>query len=253
MRKVENYLYDIKKLLDQRNFEEAQILINRCSIDNLTVNEQAELLLYCGVCSFEIEGLDNAEEDYMKCITFCEKNEIDDWSTPYYELSLVYFQKYIYGKEKSNLEKSISFCQKALELSLDNSLTKKTSGFYTYCEDTPESYIQIAMHLGVLYQTLENYEKSIEILLLCKTVCRHMYNLYLLGQVYDELGTSYVLSGNQITGLYYYNKSLIAKSKNDNKRGQMITFQHMIQLLDENSIDKEQVKRITERCVEEQI
>ena len=130
---------------------------------------------------------------------------------------------------------------------------EKQAGFYKYYEDTPESYIQIAMQLGVLYQTLEDYEKSIEILLLCKTICRHMYNLYLLGVVYDELGTSYVLSGDQITGLYYYNKSLVAKSKNGNEKGQMITFQHMIQLCVENSIDKKQVQRITELCIEEQV
>lgn len=190
--KMEQYLYDIKKLLYQRDFEEAQILINKCSIDNLTVNEQAELLLYRGVCSFEMEGMHKAEEDYMKCIMFCEENKIYDWPDPYYELSLVYFQKYIYGKEKIYLEKSISFCQKALDLALDNSIAEKQSGFCTYYEDTPETYIQIAIQLGVLYQTLKDYEKSIKILLLCKTVCRHIYNLYLLGQVYDELGTSYV-------------------------------------------------------------
>ena len=248
-----HYLYDIKKLLDQRNFEEAQILINKCKTDNLTIDEQAELLLYRGICSYEMKGMEKAEEDYMKCIMFCEENKIDNWSTPYYELSLAYFQKYTYGKEKIDLEKSISFCQQALDLGLGNSLIEKKSGFYTYYEDNPESYIQIAIHLGVLYQTQEDYEKSIEILLLCKTVCRHMYNLYILGQVYDELGTSYVLSGDQITGLYYYNKSLIAKSKNGNKKGQMITVQHMIQLLDENSFDKEQAQRIAELCIKEQV
>ena len=80
-----------------------------------------------------------------------------------------------------------------------------------------------------------------------------MYNLYLLGQVYDELGTSYILSGDQITGLYYYNKSLIAKSKNGNQRGQMITFQHMAQLLDVSSVDQEQTQRITWLCAKEQV
>lgn len=250
---MENCLYDIKKLLDQRNYEEAQTLINKCSIDNLTLAEQAELLLYRGICSYEMMGMEKAEEDYMKCIMFCEENKIDDWFTPYYELSLVYFQKYMYGNERIDLEKSISFCQKALDLALDNSLIQKKSGLCIYYEDTPESYIQMAIQLGVLYQTLENYEKSIEILLLCKTVCRHIYNLYLLGQVYDELGTSYVLSGNQVAGLYYYNKSMIVKSKNGNKKGQMITFQHMMQLLDENSIDKEQAQRIAKLCVEERV
>lgn len=248
---MEHCLYDIKKSLDQRNFEEAQILIKKCSIDKLTVAEQAELLLYRGICSFEMMGMEKAEEDYMKCIMFCEENKIDDWPTPYYELCLVYFQKYMYGEEKIDLEKSISFCQKALDLALDNSITEKKSGFFIYYEDTPESYIQIAIQLGVLHQTLENYEKSIEILLLCKTVCRHIYNLYLLGQVYDELGTSYILSGNQVAGLYYYNKSLIVKSKNGNIRGQLITFQHMLQLLDENAVDKEQAQRITKLCLEE--
>lgn len=250
---MDHYLYAIKEALDQRNYEKAQTLINKCSIDNLTVSEQAKLLLYRGICSFEMIGIEKAEEDYMKCIMFCEENKIDNWPTPYYELSLVYFQKYMYGTEKEVLEKSISFCQKALDLALDNSIAEKKSGFCIYYEDTPETYIQMAIQLGVLYQILENYEKSIEILLLCKTVCRHIYNLYLLGQVYDELATSYVLSGNQVAGLYYYNKSLIAKSKNGNKRGQIITFQHMIQLLDENSIDKEQAQRILKLCVEERV
>ena len=109
---MEHCLYDIKKSLDQRNFEEAQILIKKCSIDKLTVAEQAELLLYRGICSFEMMGMEKAEEDYMKCIMFCEENKIDDWPTPYYELCLVYFQKYMYGEEKIDLEKSISFCQK---------------------------------------------------------------------------------------------------------------------------------------------
>lgn len=250
---MENCLDDIQKLLDQRNFKKAQTLIDKCHIDNLTITEQAYLLLCCGICSFELEGMDKAEEDYMKCIKFCIDNKIDDWPTPYYELSLVFLQKYTFRQEKKDLEKSISFCQKALDLALDHSFVQKTSGLYIYYEDTPESYIQMAIQLGVLYQALGNYEKSIEILLLCKAVCRYMYNLYLLGQVYDELGTSYILSGDQITGLYYYNKSLIAKSKNGNQRGQMITFQHMAQLLDVSSVDQEQTQRITWLCAKEQV
>lgn len=250
---MEHNLYDIIELVHQRNFEKAQHLIDECNIDSLNINEQAQLFLYGGICSFELQGIDRAKDDYIKCIAFCEENKIDNWPAPYYELSLVYLQKYTYRKEKSDLENSISFCKKALDLALDISLTEKNSGLYTYYEDTPESYIQIALQLGVLYQTLENYEKSIEILLLCKTVCKHIYDLFLLGQVYDELGTSYALSGNKIEGLYYYNKSLIAKSKIGNKKGQMITFQHMIQLLDIHSIDKEQVRRMSELCAEAEV
>ena len=99
---MKNYLYDIKKSLDQRNFEKAQILVNKCNIDTLSVDEQAQLLLYRGLCSFEMKGMDKAKEDFMECIMFCKENKISNWPTPYYELSLVFFRN-IYMEKKRQI------------------------------------------------------------------------------------------------------------------------------------------------------
>ena len=95
----------------------------------------------------------------------------------------------------------------------------RKSGLMVYTEDSPEAYINMLIHLGVLYQTKNDLAESIEIFCVSKAICQHFSRLDLLGQVYDELGTSYMMLGKPELAGYYFVKSVNAKAIINNSKG----------------------------------
>lgn len=249
---MESNVEKIRELVEQRKYKAARNEIYKIKHDKLAANDTAVLLCLSGICSYELDGFDVAERKFLQCLSYCKKHEISHYYHPFYELSLLYLQKYTSSSKSTYIDKSIFYCHQALEIALNYSVVEKNMGLMQYYEDSPEAYIQVAIQLGVLHQIKGDYQKSIEVLLLCKSACKSMYNLFLLGQVYDELGTSYILSGNQVIGFYYYNKSLIAKQKCNNKHGIKITLGHLFMLC-RKELGTVQYRKIIELCNKEQV
>lgn len=222
--------FDIEHAFNQQRYKEANFLINQCNFDDYSISKRARLLCWQAVCSQEAKDFDLAEEQYKKCIDFCEKNNVKDYYIPYYELSMLYLIRSTSGNgiKDNDLDNALLYCEEALKMCLE----VRSIDSFGFHAGFSKDYLQIAILLATINQERGNYSLSIEILLLCKAVCREQRLMLFLGQVYHELGTSYTLSGNARNGLYYYHKSLAIKRKIGNINGLTITTETLIKFLD---------------------
>lgn len=111
------------------------------------------------------------------------------------------------------------------------------------------------IHLGVLYQTKNDLAESIEIFCVSKAICQHFSRLDLLGQVYDELGTSYMMLGKPELAGYYFVKSVKAKAIINNSKGIEISIQKHILCMLSNPrlLESEETIRLRNLISEERI
>lgn len=164
----------------------------------------------------------------------------------YYELSLAYFSLFEQDREQNNWEKSMDYCKKAMETALANPYITQKAGFMIYKEESPLAYIHILIHLGVLHQAKEDYEKALDLLLVAKTICQHYCLFQLLGTVCDELGTTYMMLENYAFARYYYLKSMQIKSHINNQNGSAITLHKLLVLsaLDPHPQIEDEIRRL---------
>lgn len=247
---------DIQELLSVGSYSKAENKLKRINEGSLEPLDRIEWNYLFGICLFESGKLEQAIAHFNICLTIAKDNaiEIND-SGINYEISIAYYKLFFVRKEAACLEKSINFCKKAMDTAINNSLVEQKSGFMVYYEESPMAYINMLIHLGVLHQTKEDLDESISLLLVAKTICQHYSNFQLLGQVYDELGTTYMMRGNQLLAGYYFMKSVNAKKLIDNKRGIEITLQkHLMSALrDPQSINSPEATRLQKIISEERI
>lgn len=226
---MESVFYSIKNLLDSRMYLKAREELEKINAVQLSFAERAEYELLMGVALFETATICEAINRFEKCIRIAKEHCPEfNLFTPYYELSISYFSIYNEGQNPTDLDKSVDYCKLALDVAVNNSLVQRTSGCMVYVEESPETFINGLIHLGVLNQSKNRLKESIRILLVSKTICQHFSRFDLLGQVYDELGTSYALSGQLELAGYYFVKSVKAKEIIHNIKGIEITIQKHI-------------------------
>ena len=224
-------LKTVKELLDAHRYPRALKELGKIPVDCLSSDERAEYEMLFGIALFETGHIDEAIDRYKRCVQIA-KDECRHFNlyAPYYELSLLHFSVYCKHRGFDDLEKAIDYCKLALDIAINSSFVKRTSGFEIYYEDSPEAFIDALIHLAVLYQTQGKLQESIDILLVSKTICQHYSRFGSLGQVYDELGTSHALLGNMEMASYYFLKSVKAKEVINNVKGIEITIHKHIML-----------------------
>lgn len=253
---MESIFYTAKNLLDSRMYSKAREELEQINVVRLSFAERAEYEFLMGVALFETATICEAISRFENCIRIAKEHCPEfNLSTPYYELSISYFSIYNEGQNPKDLEKSVDYCKLALDVAVNNSLVQRTSGLMVYVEESPEAFINVLIHLGVLYQSKNRIEESIQILLVSKTICQHFSRFDLLGQVYDELGTSYVLLGQLELAGYYFVKSVKAKEIIKNTRGIEITIQKhiMFSLRYPQMMLSEEASRLHSLILEERI
>lgn len=246
----------IRELLSAGCYSKAENKLKRIGEGSLEPLDRIDWNYLFGICLFESGKLDQAIIHFNVCLTIAKDNTIDiDDSVINYEISIAYYKLFLVGKDVASLDKSIKYCESAMNTAVNNTLVKQVSGFMTYYEESPMAYINMLIHLGVLHQTKEKFNESISLLLVAKTICQHYSNFQLLGQVYDELGTTYMMSGNQLLAGYYFMKSVNAKKLIGNERGIEITLQKLLMsaLIDSHSISSPEATRLKKIISEERI
>ena len=138
-------------------------------------------------------------------------------------MSLAYFSLYSQKHSKFDLDKALSYCKLSLNEGIENSIVQKQTGLMIYYKKSSEVYIQALIHLAVIYQAMEEYEKTIEILNISISCCKQHLLYKSLGLTYDELGLTYQLEGNMPLAMYYYTKSISAKEIVKNQKGIEVT------------------------------
>lgn len=238
---------DIHELLSVGSYSKAENKLKRINESSLEPLGKIEWNYLFGICLFESGKLEQAIAQFNTCLTIAKDNaiEIND-SGINYEISIAYYKLFFICKEAAYLEKSILFCKKAMDTAINNSLIKQSSGFVVYYEESPMAYINMLIHLSVLHQSKGEFDESLSLLLVAKTICQHYSNFQLLGQTYDELGTTYMMLGNQLMAGYYFIKSVNAKKFINNKRGIEITLEkHLMSVLrDPQSIQGPEATRL---------
>ncbi|MBR2411206.1 MAG: hypothetical protein IKB08_05735 [Clostridia bacterium] len=226
---MESVFYTAYELLAQRMYSNAREELEQIDITKLSFLEKAEYEFLMGVVLFETSSTSKAISKFESCIRIAKEYcpEFNLYK-PYYELSISYFSIYNADRNPTDLEKSVDYCELALDVAVNNSLVMRKSGFMVYTEESPEAYINALIHLGVLYQSKKRIDESIQILIVSKTICQHFSRLDLLGQVYDELGTSYALLEKLELAGYYFVKSVKAKEIINNTKGIELTIQKHI-------------------------
>ena len=253
---MESIFYTAQKSLDGRMYLEARDALEQINVAQLSFAEKAEYELLMGVALFETATICEAISRFENCIRIVKEHCLEfNLYVPYYELSISYFSIYNEGQNPNDLEKSVDYCKLALDVAVDNSLAQRTSGLMVYTEESPEAYINVLIHLGVLYQIKSRTEESIRILLVSKTICQHFSRFDLLGQVYDELGTSYALAGQLELAGYFFAKSVRAKEIIRNTKGIEITIQKhfMFSLNNPQKMFSEEASRLHNLISEERI
>ena len=226
---MNNELKEATKLMQNRKYTEAAELLQKISAEQLSLTDKIEYEYLMGIYLFETTTIDAAMVKFKTCIEIVKNNNLEyNLTNIYYEISIAYFRLYMQNGDRTNLKYSSNYCKQALDIALNNSIVVKTGGLMVYAEESPESYINMFIHLGVLYQTMKKLDESITILLVAKTICQHFSRLDLLGQVYDELGTSYMFLGESELAGYYFVKAVKAKEIINNRKGIEISIQKHI-------------------------
>lgn len=229
---------DVKKLLkaveenviNGKYSEAYRLLINSNFVMHSKI-EEAEYNFWMGICLFERHDYRASIQSFEKIVNSSTQKDLQiNLHILYYELSLSYFSLYEVERIKSHLSRALEYCKKSLDYEINNSIITESTGLMIYSEESPKAYIDTLIHLGVLYQALQEYEKSLEILRVSKAICQHYSLLMLLGKVYDEIGTTYMQMDEGERAEYYFKKSLVVKSCIKNERGINITIQKAIML-----------------------
>lgn len=249
-------LENAAEFIKKRMYSQAVELLQGLSVKQLLPEEKIEYEYLMGICFFETSTIDAAIKKFENCIEIAKNNALNYYlANIYYEISLAYFKLHIQNASRIVLEHSINYCKQALDISVNNSIITKTSGLMIYADDSPEAYINMLIHLGVLYQTKNDLDESIKILLVSKAICQHFSKLDLLGQVYDELGTSYMMLGKLELAGYYFIKSVNVKAIINNSKGIEISIKkHMLcALSNPESLESEEALRLRNLISEERI
>ena len=247
---------DVAVLMNKRMYSQAAELLQELSVEQLSPKEKIEYEYLMGIYFFENTKIDEAISRFETCIEIAKNNALENSiAKVYYEISLSYFSLYTQNGSKTDLEHSIDYCKQSLDISINNSIVVKQSGLMAYKEDSPEAYINMLIHLGVLYQEEKNLAESIEIFYVSKAICQHYSRLDLLGQVYDELGTSYMMIGKPELAVYFFVKSVKAKEIINNRKGIEISIQKHIlcTLSNPRLLESEEIIKLRNLISEERI
>ena len=219
----------VKKLISEKEYSLALEQLEKLNVKDLPISDRLLCEYYMGICYCEIGDIGAAIEKFQLCLNYDNDDSLSTMIPNfYYELSLAYFLLYKKDHIRVNLEKAIDYCKKSINTALKNPFIEQKTGFMVYVEKSPLAYIYMLIHLGVLNQEIGNLEESLKILFVSKTICQHLSRIDLLGQVYDEIGTTYLLLGEPELANYYYFKSIKAKKIIGNENGIEITLSHQL-------------------------
>ncbi len=213
-------LLNIASIFNAQNYKEAGKLLQKLNTKNLQPEDLVEVCFMQGVCLCVAGKNKEAIGKLEHCIELVNEHslQIETWRYKY-ELSLVYYNCYSEDNNPIFIDKSLNCCKLALEEAIKNPYTEQHSGFLVYMEKGPLGFIQLLMHLGVIYQVMTEYEKALEYLSLAKTICQHYSDFFSLAHTYDELGNTYLQMGRHEEAVYYYIKSAKVNSiKGDQQR-----------------------------------
>ena len=228
---VSSLLSEAEKLCNEFKYDEAYMVLRKLEPILQKTRGSEDLYRYhilSGTCIYEKHEFAIAIEHFLNSLQI-----IDDYSSdnnvilrktvPLHELSLCYFGQFQQTHQSCDLQLSINYSQQALNEDIDNSISKKRTGFMEYYIETSENFLSELAHLATLYQEKGDFDNSNAILEVAMVCCKRHYKWRTLGIVYDELGENNKCSGNMEKALYYYGKALRVKSFIGNKRGLDVT------------------------------
>lgn len=221
---INKRLDDIYKLYSEGKIDLAEKLLKKFSSKKLSPELLYKVHTLYGVILVDKGKVQLSIKHFQKSLQILSDNNLQMNSDEIlYELSLAYFSLYNQKHLKTDLNKALYYCKLSLSAGTENPMMRKTTGLMIYYKDSSETYIQTLIHLAVIYQSMQEYEKAIEILNISIACCKQHLLYKLLGLSYDELGLTYQMMGNVSLAMYYYIKSIRAKEIIQNKKGIEIT------------------------------
>lgn len=221
---VSRRLDDIYKLYNEGKIGLAQKLLDKISSKKLSPELLYKVHTLYGMILVDKGEIELSIKHYQKSLQILSDNNLQMGKDEIlYELSLAYFSLYNQKHLKADLDKALHYCKLSLSVGIENSTVQKTTGVMIYYKESSEVYILALIHLAVIYQSMQEYEKAIEILNISIACCKQHLLYKFLGLSYDELGLTYQMIGNVSLAMYYYIKSIRAKEIVQNKKGIEIT------------------------------
>lgn len=256
-------IFDINKNLDgiYKLYNEGKIDLAIKLLKKLQRKELSPDLLYrvhtlYGVILFDKGDFQLSIQHYQKSLQILSDSnlQINKYEI-LYELSLAYFSLYSQNHSKFDLDKALSYCKFSLNDGIENSIVQKRTGLMIYYRKSSEVYIQALIHLALIYQAMEEYEKTIEILNISISCCKQHLLYKFLGLTYDELGLTYQLKGNISLAMYYYTKSIRAKEIVKNQKGIEVTMNKIFVCMISNPdiLNSNECKKLLNNAKEESI